>query len=103
MTRRLISGALIPAALLLALPLVLGACKQDTPRDAYASGEILPGSISDAMLPEDRLTSQPPLAPQAARPGKAAATAAAAEATTAPDAAVPAEPAPKPAAEQASD
>ena len=95
---------LISAALLLALPLSLGACnKQDATRDANASGEILPGSISDAMLPEDRLTSQPPLAPQAARPGKAAATAAAAEATTAPDAAVPAEPAPKPAAEQASD
>ncbi len=86
---------LISAALLLAMPLSLGACnKQDTIRDANASGEILPGSISDAMLPEDRITSQPPLAPQAARPVKAAATQAAADATAAPDAAVPAEAAP---------
>ena len=90
---------LISAALLLALPLSLGACnKQDTTRDANASGEILPGSISDAMLPEDRVTSQPPLAPQSARPGKGAASAAPADATTAPEAAAPAEPAPKPAA-----
>ena len=94
---------LISAALLLALPLTLGACKQkDTSKEANASGEILPGSISDAMLPEDRVTSQPPLAPQTARPGKAAVRAVAADATTAPDEAAPAVPA-EPAAAQPPD
>lgn len=54
------------ALALLALP--LAACK-DKPKQATASGEILPGSVSDAMLPEDRLTSQPPLDPGAQRTG----------------------------------
>lgn len=92
---------LLTAALALALPFAAGACKKDAPRDANASGEILPGSISDAMLPEDRVTSQPPLAPQSARAVKGAASEAAADATAAaPDAAAPAEAA-EPAAETA--
>lgn len=57
--------------------LALGGCQKEEPKQtAAASGQILPGSISDAMVPEDRLTSQPPLAPQTARPGKAKAGAA---------------------------
>ncbi|MES2492382.1 MAG: hypothetical protein V4579_03775 [Pseudomonadota bacterium] len=55
------------AALLRALPFMLpfaaGACQKEEPAASNASGEILPGSISDAMLPEDRVTSKPPLAP----------------------------------------
>jgi hypothetical protein len=42
---------------------LLTACGGDTPDDARApSGEVLEGTISDAMLPVDRVRSQPPLA-----------------------------------------
>ena len=46
---------------------MLAACGNEAPKQAVASGEILPGSASDAMIPEDRLTSQPPLDPGAVR------------------------------------
>jgi hypothetical protein len=49
-----------------ALP--LAACKQEAaPANGAAPGQVLPGSISDAMLPEDRVTSHPPLDPGAVR------------------------------------
>jgi len=56
-------------ALLLALPLALAACEQqaaDAPAEqgGAASGEVLPGSISDAMIPLEQLESQAPLAPR---------------------------------------
>lgn len=54
----------LPALALLAL---LPACKRDVAPDAAGSGQILPGSASDAMLPADRVTSQPPLDPRADR------------------------------------
>ena len=60
MSRALI---LAPAVLLLALT----ACKKDGTKEQTASGQVLPGSISDAMLPEDRVTSHPPLDPGADR------------------------------------
>lgn len=41
---------------------------------AEAGGEVLPGSASDAMLPLDTVTSQPPLAPQDATTGAAKAS-----------------------------
>ncbi len=78
---------------------------------ATAGGEVLPGSVSDAMLPIDAVRSQPPLAPKAepgskvgvaTKPGaRAGASQAAADAAPA---AAPAgegaqEPAVKPAAE----
>lgn len=49
------------------LVLALAACKgEDMPEaSGNASGEVLPGSASDAMLPLDTVTSQPPLAPKA--------------------------------------
>ena len=58
---------------LLALPLALAACEQqaaDTPAEqgGAASGEVLAGSISDAMIPLDQLSSQAPLAPRQAVP-----------------------------------
>ena len=54
---------LFAAALLLSLP--LAACKKaEPPKQAQAGGEILPGSVSDAMLPMDTVTSQAPLAPR---------------------------------------
>ncbi|WP_067489542.1 hypothetical protein [Erythrobacter sp. CCH5-A1] len=55
-------------ALLLALPLALAACEQQATAPAEqggaASGEVLPGSISDAMIPLEQLDSQAPLAPR---------------------------------------
>jgi hypothetical protein len=51
----------------LALLALLPACKRDAAPDAAGSGLILPGSASDAMLPADRVTSQPPLDPRADR------------------------------------
>lgn len=57
------------AVLALLVPglLALGACsekKQAAGNGASAFGEVLPGSASDAMLPEDTVRSQPPLAPK---------------------------------------
>lgn len=50
---------------LIALPLALSACGEKKAEDkASAAGEILPGSISDAMLPLDTVRSEPPLAPK---------------------------------------
>ncbi|MFM7377944.1 MAG: hypothetical protein ACKO1O_07415 [Erythrobacter sp.] len=58
-------------ALLLALPLMLAACEQQAAAPAEqggaASGEVLPGSISDAMIPLEQLDSQAPLAPRQVR------------------------------------
>lgn len=56
-------------ALVLALPLALAACEQqaaDAPAEqgGAASGQVLPGSISDAMISLEQLDSQAPLAPQ---------------------------------------
>ena len=57
---------------LLVLPLALAACEQqaaDAPakQGGAASGEVLQGSISDAMIPLEQLDSQAPLAPRQVR------------------------------------
>jgi hypothetical protein len=95
-----------PALLCAALLLTLGACKQEPAKKAaqgagIAAGEVLTGSVSDAMIPVDTLRSQPPLAPKgeggdkgdakpgskpAAKPSAAADSAAPAEPAAAPDA-----------------
>jgi hypothetical protein len=78
-------------------PLVLAACQGETKKaedQRTAVGEILPGSVSDAMLPYDSLRSQPPLAPKAEGSGAAKAKRGdgpAASATTAGEGAPPAE------------
>lgn len=56
-----------PLVLALAPVLLLGACgKSSAPQaGSTASGEILPGSVSDAMLETDRSQAQAPLAPAA--------------------------------------
>jgi hypothetical protein len=54
---RLITFALA----LLALPLVSGCDKAAKNDKRSASGEVLKGTISDDMLPLDKLKSQPPL------------------------------------------
>jgi hypothetical protein len=48
------------------LSLCLFACQaeQKPAEKGTVAGEILPGSVSDAMLPYDTVRSQPPLAPQ---------------------------------------
>lgn len=51
-------------AIMLALPLALAGCGgSDDSGGATAAGEVLPGSVSDAMLPLDTVKSQPPPAP----------------------------------------
>ena len=47
----------------LTLALLLAACGEEAPVDdsRSASGEVLEGTISDAMLPVDRVQSEPPL------------------------------------------
>ena len=68
-TRRALRTACLPALLL-----ALAGCGNDdrAQMGKTAQGEILPGSVSDAMLPLDSLRSQPPLAPRSdpsGRPG----------------------------------
>lgn len=52
--------------LALSLLVLLAACQGEKAPEAakQAGGEILEGSVSDAMLPLDRVRSQPPLAPK---------------------------------------
>jgi hypothetical protein len=56
------------AAPLLALALLAAACTDEaapsTERGGEAAGEVLGGSISDAMIPLEQLDSQAPLAPR---------------------------------------
>jgi hypothetical protein len=55
-----------PALIVLLAGLALSGC-QDKKKAAVqgtAGGEVLPGSVSDAMLPIDTVRSQPPLAPK---------------------------------------
>lgn len=92
--------------------LALAGCqdkKQAAPSHATAIGEVLPGSVSDAMLPVDTVRSQPPLAPKtepgSGKPGKAHASdspASGSEAAAEPAAEAPADapPPPPPPAEQ---
>jgi len=57
----------LPALVLLAATLLPAGCKREAATNGPAAGEVLPGSASDAMLPIDRVTSQPPLDPRADR------------------------------------
>lgn len=77
------------------LVLTLSACNGDAQNasSATAQGEVLPGSVSDAMIPLDQVKSQAPLAPKVEGGDKKAAmgTAKAKAAADAPGAASPAE------------
>lgn len=76
---------------LVALPLALAACGSSEKKakdQRTAAGEILPGSISDSMLPYDTVRSQPPLAPK--ETGKPGAKGSAGADAAASDAAAPA-------------
>jgi hypothetical protein len=58
-------------AAILVLALLASACTEDAATSAQqrgeASGEVLAGSISDAMIPLEQLDSQAPLAPRQAQ------------------------------------
>ncbi len=82
-----------------ALALLCGCHHQTKGEDQRtAEGKVLPGSISDAMLPYDSVRSQPPLLPRAERATKGAGDAASSAAT---DAASPIDAAPPPPADSA--
>lgn len=82
-----------------ALLLALGACQKGTEPEKGAAkaagGEVLPGSVSDAMIDLDGATGTPPLQPAPEPKASAAAPEAAAseEATAAPAVETPAVPA----------
>jgi hypothetical protein len=58
-----------------ALLLALAACRDGGKETAgQAAGEILPASVSDAMLPLDTIRSQAPLAPRTGEPSRAGAS-----------------------------
>ena len=90
-----------PLVMLAAAALLpLSACNSKPETQAQAGGEILEGSISDAMLPLDTATSQPPLAPKTANTGGSGNDKDAADEDKAEPAAKTEDPAPKaPAAE----
>lgn len=56
----------IPVCLALALLVALPGCsgEKKQPVKGMAAGEVLQGSVSDAMLPIDQVRSQAPLAPR---------------------------------------
>lgn len=66
LTRALLASAVVTMA--------LGGCHRDQKATGHGtvSGEILPGSVSDAMLPYDSVKSKAPLAPPepVERPGE---------------------------------
>lgn len=85
------------AALAVLATLALTACHKGAKNSDQrtASGEVLEGTISDAMIPYESLKSRPPLAPRTASKGSGAAATTSDSAE--PDAAAaeaPAEPAP---------
>ena len=51
-----------PALVLAAALALLAACNKSPDTNRSASGKVLEGTISDNMLPLDKVTSQPPLA-----------------------------------------
>jgi len=83
-----------PLVLLVAGPLALSACQDEAPleenadeADRAAKGEVLGGTISDDMIPLDRLRSQSP--PVADAPAASQAAGAADQAPSAPAVAEP--------------
>ena len=54
MTDKRLFSALLPIAL-------LAACTEEPVDEGAATGEVLEGTVSDAMLPLDRVQSEPPL------------------------------------------
>jgi hypothetical protein len=76
------------ATLMLGAALALSACHHEGKGEDQrtAAGQVLSGSISDAMLPYDTVRSQPPLAPAHAAANAATDAASAGSSATAADA-----------------
>ena len=72
MIARLPAAALVSLALC-ALPLAGCGKKSGGSDQRTASGEVLPGSISDSMLPLESVTSEPPIAKIVPQSGKSGA------------------------------
>ena len=51
--------------------LLLGGCWKQAAEGNKATGEVLDGTISDAMIATDQTRSEPPLAPHSAKPADA--------------------------------
>ena len=49
--------------------LILGGCERKAAEGTKATGEVLEGTITDAMIATDEVRSEPPLAPQTAKAG----------------------------------
>lgn len=47
--------------------LILGGCEKKVAEGNKATGEVLEGTITDAMIATDEVRSEPPLAPQTAK------------------------------------
>lgn len=51
--------------------LIVAGCDRKPDERTKAAGEVLPGTISDAMIAPDRVRSEPPVAPRKAGPADA--------------------------------
>jgi hypothetical protein len=71
----------VHAALAVCLLLIACGDKSDEDDDRKASGQVLEGTVSDAMLPLDTVSSQPPLAKETGSAGGGAPDADATDAT----------------------
>ena len=58
--RRLVAAAALAC-------LILGGCEKKVAEGNKATGEVLEGTITDAMIATDEVRSEPPLAPQTAK------------------------------------
>ena len=89
------------------LALLLSGCGGDGAKKAEgagtAEGEVLPGSVSDAMIPLDQVKSQAPLAPKVEANAKVDGKAEASTETAKPEAKSAVEPAQEPAAAEVSE
>ena len=89
------------------LAVLLSGCGGDGAKKAEgagtAQGEVLPGSVSDAMVPLDQVKSQAPLAPKVETSAKVDGKAEASTETAKPEAKSAAEPAQEPAAAEVSE
>ena len=64
--RRLVA-ATVPASLIMGACLILGGCEKQSAQGNKATGEVLEGTITDAMIATDEVRSEPPLAPHTAK------------------------------------
>ena len=64
--RRLVA-ATAPASLIMGACLILGGCEKQSAQGNKSTGEVLEGTITDAMIATDEVRSEAPLAPQTAK------------------------------------